>query len=132
MDGISPADYALRLMRIKASTERFHMLSFEERSVNRSQAMEKLQPMIDKLGQSTTSTADFVASAEASFTQESVNVFPQHAKIIMRLAAEVAGNNRVLGWIAAAKEDTEEYAWLETTETPIPPADIFHGLVDSC
>ncbi|KAM0514961.1 hypothetical protein ACHAPE_006283 [Trichoderma viride] len=129
MDGISPADNALRLMQIKASTESFQVLSFQERSISRSQAMATLQPMIDKLDECITA-ADFVADVQTSFTLESVKVLPQHAKRTIRLAAEVVGNKKFLEWIAAAKEDREEYTWMVTIETPKPPAVISRELLE--
>ncbi|KAM0461805.1 hypothetical protein ACHAO4_000990 [Trichoderma viride] len=129
MDEISPTDYALRLMQIKVRSERFYLLSFNERSISRSQAMETLQPMIDKLDQCITA-ADFVADVETCFTQESIKVLPQHAKRTIRLAAEVVGNKKVFEWIAAAKEDREEYTWMVTIEIPKPPADISRELLE--
>ncbi|KAM0454914.1 hypothetical protein ACHAPV_008055 [Trichoderma viride] len=128
-DGISPTDNALRLMRIKDSTESLHVLSYEERSIHRSQAMEKVWPMIEKLDQCTT-TADFMTEVETYLTQESVEVLPQHAKRTIRLAAEVVGNKKVLEWIAAAKEDKEKYTWVVTIETPKPLAEISPKLLE--
>lgn len=60
---------------ITRNHERISMLPWEKRSINRSQAMEKLQPMIDSLDQSNT-TANSVPEVEATFTKESVKVLP--------------------------------------------------------
>ncbi|PNP38033.1 hypothetical protein TGAMA5MH_10132 [Trichoderma gamsii] len=91
--------------------------------------MEKLQPLIEKLDQ-TTSATNFVADVEASFTQESVKVLTQDRKRTIRLAAEVVGSQKVLEWIAAAKDDMEEFTWVATTETPKPPAEISPELLE--
>ncbi|KAL6901751.1 hypothetical protein GGI43DRAFT_383347 [Trichoderma evansii] len=108
----------------------FHMASYEERSIGRSQAMEKLQPMLDKLDQCTTTTADFMADIEASFTPASVKVLPQYGKRIIRLAAEAVGNREVLEWIAAAKDDTEDFTWLMPVVTVKPPAELTQVILE--
>ncbi|KAL7918956.1 hypothetical protein ACQKWADRAFT_316091 [Trichoderma austrokoningii] len=128
MDETIPTEDALKLMRIKASTERFHDLSYHKRSINRSRAMKILHPLMDKLDQYTTA-ADFVTHVETCLTQESVKVLTQDAKRTIRLAAEVVDNKKVLEWIAAAREDRTEYTWMETIETPKPPADISRELL---
>ncbi|KAL7900889.1 hypothetical protein HDV63DRAFT_415958 [Trichoderma sp. SZMC 28014] len=122
-------DLVLQAMRSDFSMGGFYVLSFEKRSIIRSQAMERLQPMIDKLDQCTM-TADFVTEVETSFTKESVKVLPQHAKRTIRLAAEVVGNEKILKWIAAAKQDKEEHTWEERIETPQSPAGISPQVLD--
>lgn len=127
MNGISSVNVDFMPERLRARNEISHVFSYQERSIDRLQATEKLQPLIDKLDQSTVAT-DFVADIEASFTQESVKVLPQEGKRTIRLAAEAVGNEKVLGWIAAAKDDMEEYTWMVRVETPRPPEDMIHEI----
>lgn len=123
MDRSNLIESTLKLMRINVSMESFYVLSFEKQSITRFQAMEKLQPMIDKLDKYAM-IEDFVTEVETFFTKESVKVLPQHAKRTIRLAAEAVGNEKVFKWIAAAEQDKEEHTWEERTETPKPPAEI--------
>ncbi|PON26297.1 hypothetical protein TGAM01_v204773 [Trichoderma gamsii] len=131
MNRVSSTNISLMLKRLKARNETFYETSYEKRSINRLQAMEKLQPLIENLDQ-TTSATNFVADVEASFTQESVKVLTQDRKRTIRLAAaaEVVGSQKVLEWIAAAKDDMEEFTWVVTTETPKPPAEISPELLE--
>lgn len=126
MNGCSSANISLQLKQLKARNETFSEVSHKNHSVNRLQAMERLQPLIDKLDQSA-SAANFVADVEASFTQESIKVLTRDSKRSIWLAAEAVGNQNVLGWIAAAKDDLEQHAWAERIETPKPPA----GMADT-
>lgn len=129
MDGNSSTNISLMLKRLEAKNETFYKISYESRSIDRLQAMEKLQPLIDNFDEST-NAMNFVADVEAIFTQESVKVLTREGKRTIRLAAEVVGSQKVLDWIAAAKDDMEEFTWVVTAETPKPPADISTVLLE--
>ncbi|KAK1242565.1 hypothetical protein MKX08_005377 [Trichoderma sp. CBMAI-0020] len=111
------------LRRFKDFGYEHYVLPWEKRSISRPQAMEKLQSMIERPDQSL-KTADFVAEVEAAFTSDSVKVLPPNEKRTIRLAAEAAGNEKVLNWIRAATQDQENCTWEVRAETPRPPVDV--------
>lgn len=90
---------------------------YEERSITRAEALEKVQPIMNILD-ATNGTADVMTAVKTNFTRRTVKVLPPREKALIGMNAALNGEPDILQWICAAREDMEDYSWLERVKVP--------------
>lgn len=95
-------------------------VKYVRRTITRTQAMEKFQPIIDEIKHGFHAMPDEVRRA---LTREMVKVLPACEKAVISRAATVLSDGELLMWVADAKDDIVEYTWRERVEVPRHPED---------